>query len=515
MKWNNKSFGVKLWFYFLIFASLIMAALWMLQTVFLQSFYNGMVIKNVKQVAGEILTLQGSENLDKEIDRLTYDNSLLIYLTDWQGNILYSSDEYLRNYQEWRTFYPDNQDRVLSYQKSGYYGKETEKEPGADNKKERSYRELPKHYDAFLERLNASEDRTVGYQTEDGSTYLYGLVLTGNEAGKDGGAHGSGNQEQILYISAKMGAVGSTVMILQKQLLWVTIGALLFGVVIACFISKKFARPIAALTKQTRLLAEGNYHGPFEAGFCSELDELSQSLKQTSEELRRTENVRRELLANISHDLRTPLTMIRGYTELVRDSSWSDEERRNEDLAIIIRETERLTRLVNDIMEYSSLQSSQQMFRMEEFELAAAIRKVIRQFETLYARKMQYCIEASLDEPCVVRGDERQLERVLYNLLDNAAAYTGEDGRITVTLKINAGLARTEIRDYGKGISQEELPRIWERYFTKKNRGNKVRDSGLGLAIVKEILMAHHVLFGVESRLGEGTVFWFEFHTDS
>ncbi|MGM9608100.1 MAG: sensor histidine kinase [Oscillospiraceae bacterium] len=489
MKWNPRSFGMKLWAWFALFAAIILAALWLLQTVFLQSFYDGMAIRNVQNAAQQIAARQDGTDLAGLLDELAYENSFLIFLTDRQGNILYSTDEH-----------------------SGVYGRgESTRDTGGEQAN--PYRtpdetlgwqvgvshhvDLPRDYGTFLQQLAQSGDGTVGYRLEDGSTYVYGLLLSA--AGGDA----------VLYISTALEAVGATVSLLRIQLVWITAASLLLALVIAFWIARRFSAPVASLSAQARRMAEGDFQGGFEKGFCSELDGLADTLDQTAAELARSETFHKEFLANISHDLRTPLTMIRGYAEMVRDISWEDPEQRETDLTVIIREADRLTGLVNDILEYTALQAKRQTMELETVDLSAQAREVIAQFAPL-CEKDGYHIAEQIEPDLLVPGNGAQLARVLYNLIDNALSHAGEKREVRVTLARADSFVRAEVRDWGAGIPREELPYVWERYFTAKQRRRNQKGSGLGLAISKEILLAHHARFGVESGEGEGSVFWFE-----
>lgn len=486
MKFNTKSLGVKLWAYFALFAAAIFAILWLCQTVFLQTFYDRMVIRNIQAAAEQIAAQRSRADFGDWLDDLAYENSFLIFLTDAQGNVLYSTDEHSGAYRGeaaaedtgGNPYHPSNE--ILSWQ------------IGAGR-----HLNLPPDFFSFMERLNSSENGTVGYRLTDGSTYIYGTQLS------------TASGESILYISAALEAVGATVSILRTQLVWITGAALLFAFGIAFLISRRFSKPVAALDRQARKMAEGGGLDGVEKGFCSELDGLADTLHQTAAVLNKAEQSRKEFLANISHDLRTPLTMIRGYAEMVRDISWEDETQRENDLAIIIRETNRLAELVNDILELTALQSQTQAAQYGEVDLSATAQDVIRQFAPLCEQRG--CAITSKVEPGqFVRGEPVQLSRVLYNLIDNAISHTGEQKAVDVLLKRIGQRVRVEVRDYGEGIPPEEISFVWERYFTSKQRKSKREHSGLGLAISKEILLAHNAKFGVDSILGQGSCFWFE-----
>ncbi|MGN0182490.1 MAG: ATP-binding protein [Candidatus Ornithomonoglobus sp.] len=454
-----------------------------------------MAITNVKKAAEHILSESDSSDIYSFIDALAYNNSLLIFLTDTAGSTIYSTDEHSALYNK-NTFHHSSD----NLKNNPYYndGELMNWQIGA-------LRNLPYGYDSFLKKLSESKSGTVSYKTENGSSYIYGALLP--ESWSVSNNVGSG--EAVLYISSALEAVGGTVGILRMQLIWTTIISLVIGIIIAYFASRRFSAPVASISAQAKGLADGNFSCEFQKGFCSELDELADTLSHAAEELKKTDEFRREFLANISHDLRTPLTMIKGYAEAVRDFSWEDEKEREEDLGVIIREADRLTGLVNDILEYSALRSGNGIIKCENTEISALTQKVISNFSRLC--KNNGCIIQSAIEPeQTVYGNKEQMERVLYNLIDNAITHSGENKKIEVVLKHINNHVRIEVHDFGKGISKEELPYIWDRYFTLKQQKRNEKGSGLGLAISKEILLAHKADFGVESEMGQGSIFWFE-----
>ncbi len=470
MKRRAKKFGKKLWLSFMLFAAAVFGALWLLQTVLLQGLYDGMAIRNTKRLAGEITELLERDDLEAQLDCLAAEGSALIFLTDWEGNILYSADEH-----------------SAVYQKKQGAGWESKSQP------ENPRHSLPKGYRKFIRQLLESPGESLGYKSLDGSAYTYGRKLPPTQAL---------GPEAVLYMSTPLGAVGAAVGILRIQLIFVTLAALGLGSALAWAMARQFSRPVAAITGQAKDLAAGRYQPSYEAGFCRELDELSQTLESTAFTLEKLENARRELLANVSHDLRTPLTMIKGYAEMVQEISWNDGERRDQDLTVIIRETDRLTALVNDILEYSAAQA--QSASLEPVDLSAAVGEAAGQFAPLYQQR-GCAVKASIMPGLWALADKKQVQRVLYNLLDNGLRHA--KSQLKVSAVRSGGAVRVEVQDDGEGIPPEERELIWERYFTAKQRRGQ-GGSGLGLAITKELLAAQKARFGVESA--QGTMFWFE-----
>lgn len=472
MKLDTKSIGFKLWVYFTVFAAVILAVLWLLQTVFLQSLYNYMQKYQISKIAEEI---RHAENIEDTIDILAEENSILVLLTDDSGNILYSADEYSPSY------------RNDSFRHGG--GQNPYHADEIQNWQEETYRRLPEHYGDFLEKLGENYRICYTIDRGDGGTLVYGTRLS------------DGN---ILYINTSIGAVGSAVSILRIQLCAVTFLALFIGLFIAIWIAKRFSKPVSELSEQSLKMAKGDFDLKFDKGFCSETDELASSLEYAAGKIAETDKLRRDLLANVSHDLRTPLTMIKGYAELIRDLDESSDA--GNDAEIIIRESDRLSLLVNDIMDYSKLQSGTVSFKFKRMDLSSLAQKTANQFSAL-CKSDGIDIITEIAPQKYIEADAHRIEQVLYNLISNAVAHVGEDKRVYVIITENGRSIRVEIRDNGSGISADKLDSIWDRYFTSKERGT----NGLGLSIVKEILSAHHARFGVESKKGSGCMFWFEF----
>ncbi len=219
------------------------------------------------------------------------------------------------------------------------------------------------------------------------------------------------------------------------------------------------------------------------------------------------EGLRRELIANISHDLRTPLTMITGYGEVMRDLPG---ENTPENVQTIIEESRRLTALVNDMLDLSKLQSGMQTLHKAPFSLTRSICGILRRYAKL-TEQDGYHIDFLYDEDATVDADEMKLSQVVYNLINNAVAYTGEDKKVTVRQVLSPASVRIEVEDTGEGIAPEDLPYIWDRYYRVDKIHKRAQiGTGLGLSIVKTILDLHRARYGVTSEKGRGSTFWFE-----
>jgi signal transduction histidine kinase len=349
----------------------------------------------------------------------------------------------------------------------------------------------------FIERLFQSEDGRVSYTESSnrfqGKSLVYGVSLP----------------NMILYISTPLDPVNATTDILRTQLVYVTAASLFFSLIIAFFIARKFSRPVSAISRQASKLAQGDFNISFDKGFCSELNELSSTLDHTAVELSKVEKLRRDLLANISHDLRTPLTMIKAYTEMIRDISGGNKEKREAHLTVITREADRLTGLVNDILDISLLQSGNETAQFINLNVSKLVKTVLAQFQPVCAHE-DYTMQTFVEPDQYIMGDEKKLTQVLYNLIGNAINYIGDDKTIVIRLSDLGGHIRFEVADHGDGISEEELPLIWDRYYKSKEHKRTKVGTGLGLSIAKEILQLHHAHFGVDSGIGQGSVFWFE-----
>ena len=325
------------------------------------------------------------------------------------------------------------------------------------------------------------------------------------------GGHG---ESYIILLNSEIAPLNATVETLQTQFWAITVITLLSAIVLALLISRNISAPLRRMNVSARRMARGRYDVDFRVGGYREVVELSDSLTNAAMQLSQTDRLQKELIANISHDLRTPLTMIIGYSEVMRDLPG---ENTPENVQVIIDETQRLAQLVNDLLDLSKLQAGSRMPTLEIFNLTELIESTLLRYEKLTQRD-GYRIEYSADVSVDIRADRTMLLQVIYNLINNAINYAGEDKLVRVTQRLteDGSRVRVSVMDNGVGIAPDQIPLIWDRYYKiDKVHRRAMIGTGLGLSIVKQILEAHRTTYGVESKLGAGSVFWFDMRVEA
>ena len=225
-------------------------------------------------------------------------------------------------------------------------------------------------------------------------------------------------------------------------------------------------------------------------------------------EIRRLEQVRTDFAANVSHELKTPLTSIRGFVETLENGAIDNPEMAHKFLRIIMLETERLTRLINDILSITKLESGNDEVSIERLRLDKMAYDVADML-SIHAGEKEVTINCHLNrEPVNIMGNSDRVEQMLINLIENAIKYNKPGGSVTVQVFSNGVEANVAISDTGIGIAEENLPRLFERFYrVDKGRSRQMGGTGLGLAIVKHIVRSMNGEIEVHSKLGEGTEF--------
>ncbi len=313
--------------------------------------------------------------------------------------------------------------------------------------------------------------------------------------------------EYVVFINLRFTPVRAIEQTRSVQFWYIAGVVVLATVVFAWLFSNRIARPLERMTSAAELMADGDYSADFNEDGYRETRRLAKTLNYAVDEISKTDRLQRELIANISHDLRTPLTLISGYSEMMRDIPG---ENTPENSQMIIDETKRLTTLVNDMLDFSKYSSGFEIPELKRFNLTESVRITMNRYNEL-VRLNGYHIDFESTEDIYVFADERMILQVIYNLLNNAVNYTGSDKTVTIKQVINDDKVRISITDTGIGISDQNIMQIWDRYYKIDHTHRRaVTGSGLGLSIVSRLLRVHSATYGVESAEGYGSTFWFE-----
>ncbi len=456
--------------YFLGFISIVLVLLWVMQIVFLQRFYTTMRQDDIKNSAITMINEYSKDGYEKVFDELARKYEICIKVIDIYGlRTIYSNSETMG-------------DNCLIHG--------------------------PSRINDYIMELKHSENGVINHKIinpkTNNDTLLLGALLFDSE-----------NQvSAYLLVNANLEPVGSTVRILQNQLIYVTSIVIVIGIILAIAMSKSIAKPIVNITKSADKLAKGNYETEFEGGNYLEIETLANTLNYASDEISKVDMMQRDLIANVSHDLRTPLTMVKAYAEMIRDLSGDNPVKREEHLGIIIEETDRLALLVSDMLDLSKLENGRQKLNCTEMNVTAKLREIIDRYKGV-SEKNGYTIKFTPDEEIIVNCDIVKIEQVIYNLINNAVNYTGDDKMIYIKQINEKHYVKIEVTDTGSGISEENIKLIFEKYYRSKNHKREVIGTGLGLSIVKAVLKLHNYPYGVQSTLGEGTTFWFKIKLDN
>lgn len=451
---KKNSLVTEIWTILTIFSVTIIAFIWIFQIVFLDNYYKYSKTREIKKAAIE-LKKDYSKNKLKNLEQIAMKHGICIEI---YGNNKYEGIYFNHGCLE---FGNKNSDIKSDFVNSG---------------------------------LESKQYNLINYQFQN-DTLVYAIKLS---------------DKKYAFLNASLVSLDRTIPILQSQLFIITIVVLLLALIIGYFLSNKISKPITKISKDAKKLSEGNYNITFTSNEnIYEINELVDTLNHTAKELSETEELKRDLMANVSHDLKTPLTMIKAYAEMVRDLTYNNKEKRESNLNTIINETDRLNLLVNDILDLSALQATKDNLTYENFDLIDVINQIIARFDIL-TQKENYTFILNAPESAKVTADKKRIYQVIYNLINNAINYTGTDKKVIVNVIDNHKEYKVEVQDTGKGIAKEEIKNIWDKYYhSKKKHKRNQYGTGIGLSIVKNILQNHNYKYGVNSS-GKGTTFYFK-----
>lgn len=494
---------LKLLGYFLLFGAIILIVLWAFQSFFLKPYYTNSKTNRVQQGATRISqSIEQNKNIWTTIDNVASDNSLSVYVYD-------SGSGLMKMLYQCTYDIPANELVIEEHEIYAYY-RNAKNNNGSYmtvdtiSVADVARRKLDMLRSAFSGATDDSANTEIHYRSQ--SDVSSESVICSNVITRDDGS------ERFLLITSSLTPLSNTLEIMRGQLVWVSFAFVVMSVIFSLYASRKIAKPISKTNTSAKELAKKNYDVEFNARGYLEVEELNETLNYAKTELAATEKLQRELIANISHDLRTPLTMITGYGEVMRDLPG---ENTPENIQIIIDEATRLSTLVNDLLDLSKLQSGALQAEKKKFSLTDSINEIFARYSKLIEQD-GYNIIFDYKENVYINADELRISQVIYNLVNNAVNHVGEDKTVIVTQTVKNGKVKVEVTDHGEGIPPDKLEDIWERYYkVDKEHRRGVIGSGLGLSIVKSILDAHNARYGVMSTLGKGSTFWFVLDADS
>ncbi|MDV7738302.1 HAMP domain-containing sensor histidine kinase [Enterococcus casseliflavus] len=294
----------------------------------------------------------------------------------------------------------------------------------------------------------------------------------------------------------------------RQQLFLFTIILTIFASTISFFLAQHFIRPIKTIKEAIIRLTNGELYSVPKLKRSDELGTLSESVADLSTELQRVDVLRKEVIANVSHELRSPLALITGYGEMVRDVSGSDERLRKEHMDLIISEAHRMSAMVDYIMDFSIMQAGYTQLKNEIWNTYEVVSSVVA-----YARGITNQYDITVDfKADRTNGnalfDRIKMEQVLRNLINNGINHTPKNERLLIKLTNTSAGTKVAVINPGKDIPPEQLELIWERYQRVQHQAGHKEGTGIGLAIVKTILTSHAFEYGAESKNGV-TCFWF------
>ena len=476
---SGTSIRSRIFFYFLMFTVLLLALLWVLQTVLLDDFYRHQKMSTLTSAADSIADNIGNVDVLTLVKRISEENDICVLIVSENGIPMISA--------------------------------ESASVCAIHSMSSRDMR-------MFIERLNANDGvvfhvfSMISFRNHQYDASRY----TGRVPKPDNGDAQSmlaaqrveleSGRSVYVFLNTMITPVSAIVETLRLQLVFASVVLVFLSFFISLVLSRRITQPIVLTTAAAKELSVGRFTSPITSITYSEVELLNRQLEQAAQDLVRVEAVQRELIANISHDLRTPLTLIEGYAEVIRDFPG---ENTGENMQIIIDETKRLSTLVNAILEYSVGKSGRNKTQATVFDLTESVLEILKRYQKL-TEQDGYIIHFEYEQHVQVLADKMKVGQVVYNLINNALTYTGEDKTVIVRQKTEGDHVKMEVQDTGEGIAPGEIDLVWSRYYrSSKPHKRPAIGTGLGLNIVQGILEEHHLQYGVDSRENEGTIFWF------
>lgn len=457
--------------YLIIFCILTASIVFLFQIVLLQPMYEANKIKSIETVGSFVEKFIEDERLDEFVDYMQSqsDTCIMVYQSSSSGGMQGSIG---------------NRGCMISSITNSERAKFVTKAIGSKNH-------------SYLARVtnNSSDFGVDGDQGDNFDTIVYTKIVN------------AADYSSIIMVSGNITPLNATTETLASQMRYIALFMIVAVAILTLLMYRHIAKPIIGITTNAKQLPQGKYTIDPKTNRYKEAADLNNTLVQAANDIQKADKAKRDLISNVSHDLRTPLTMIGGYGEMMIDLP---EEKTDENIQVIVDETKRLNALVNDLLDMSRLQDGRIVLHKEVFDISALLKTQLQKYD-VYRMQEGYTIESELLDTIYVNADKIRIEQVINNFLNNAVNYGGEAKHIIIREIKKENTVRIEVQDFGEGIDPEDLDNIWDRYYkVDKEHVRVANGSGIGLNIVKQLLELHGVPYGVKSSKGKGSTFYFE-----
>jgi signal transduction histidine kinase len=318
-----------------------------------------------------------------------------------------------------------------------------------------------------------------------------------------------GNIVGAVFVHKLLSDLKPAMMDMYRQIIFAALIAFAVAVILIYFLAKSILKPLKKVTKATKQLAHGNFDVRISINSRDEIGELSDTFNSVAEDLGKYENTRRSFVANVSHELRSPLTSMQGLVQGILDGTIQKDQQENY-LTVVLDETKRLNYLINDLLDLSQIESGKLAYEFKNIDINELIRRCLITFESkISAKNIEVEVDIK-DEKQYVSADENRIKQVMTNLIDNAVKFTPQGGTIKIFTKESPASIFVNVNNSGGVIEPEDLPYVFERFYkADKSRTRTQEGTGLGLSIVKKILAGHGQNIWVKSTAQDGTTFTF------
>ena len=312
-----------------------------------------------------------------------------------------------------------------------------------------------------------------------------------------------------VFVHKKLELINTGFLPLFHELWLAAMIASALGLVLTAYTAVRITRPLTELANAAKRLAQGDMSVKVRVYADDEIGEVSRAFNSMVDALQTMEEQRKGFVANVSHELRSPITSIAGYLQGMLDGTIPREEHQKY-MQVVYDETQRLTRLIRDLLDLSRIESGNVPMNPVDFNINELMRRVLIKYEGRLDEKNMEVEAEFADEPCMVHADMDRIEQVVSNLVDNAIKFCGQYGKLTLETRWVGDLCTVTVADDGAGIDEKDLPHVFDRFYTVDKAHTAGKGTGLGLSIVKQILLQHGHDITVESVKGEGTRFAFQ-----